>query len=41
MKGSNANSADPDQMPHNMVSDVGLQYLLTRFSIENEIKVTK
>ena len=40
-KGSNANSADPDQMPHNVASDQGLHGLLTGFSIKNRIKATK
>ena len=40
VKGSQANSADPDQMPHNVASDQGLQCLLTGFSIKNLIKVT-
>ena len=36
-----ANSADPDQMPHNVASDQVLQCLLTGFSIKNRIKVIK
>ena len=36
-----ANSADPDQMPHNVASDQGLHCLLKGFSIKNRIKVTK
>ena len=31
VKGSQANSAVPDQTPHNVASDQGLQCLLTRF----------
>ena len=41
VKGSEANSADPDQMPHNVASDQGLQCLLLGFSIKNRIKATK
>ena len=33
-----ANSADPDQMTHNVASDQCLHCLLTRFSIKNRIK---
>ena len=33
VKGSKANSADPDQMPHNVASDQGLHCLLTGFSM--------
>ena len=40
VKGSQANSADPDQMPHNVASDQGLHCLLTGFSIKNTLKVT-
>ena len=36
IKGSLANSADPDQMPPNVASDQGLHCLLTRFSIKIE-----
>ena len=36
-----ADSADPDQMPHNVASGLGLHCLLRGFSIENRIKVTK
>ena len=36
-----ANSADPDQMPHNVASDQGLHCLLTGFSIKNRNKATK
>ena len=39
--GTLANSADPDQMPHDVAADQGLHCLLTRFSIKNRIKVTK
>ena len=35
------NSADPNQMPHNVASDQGLHCLLTGFSIKDKIKVTK
>ena len=35
------NSADPDQMPHDVASDHGLHCLLTGFSIKNRIKATK
>ena len=38
VKGSLADTADPDQMPHNVASDQGLQCLLTGFSIKNRIK---
>ena len=38
VKGPLANSADPDQMPHNVASDQGLHCLLTGFSVENGIK---
>ena len=38
MKGLYANSAEPDQMPHNVASDQGLHCLLTGFSIKNRIK---
>ena len=41
VKGSQANSADPDQMPHNVASDQGLHCLLTGFSIKSRTKVTK
>ena len=41
VKGSQANSADPDQMPHNVASDQGLYCLLTEFSIKYRIKLTK
>ena len=41
MKVSLANSADPDQMPHNVASDQALQCLLTEFSIKHRIKVIK
>ena len=37
---SQANSADPDQTPHNVASDQGLQCLLTGFCIKNRIKAT-
>ena len=36
-----ANSADPDQTPHNMASDQGLYCLLTGFSIKKRIKARK
>ena len=32
-----SNSADQDQMPHNVASDQGLHCLLTEFSIKNRI----
>ena len=35
------NSADPDQMPHNVTSDQDLYCLLTGFSIKKRIKATK
>ena len=35
------NSAEPDQMPHYVASDQGLQCLLTKVSIKNRIKMTK
>ena len=41
VKGSQANIADPDQMPHNVAPDQDLQCLLTEFFIKNRIKVTK
>ena len=41
VKGSLANSADPDQMPHNVASDHGLHCLLTEVSIKNITKVAK
>ena len=41
MKGSPANSADPDQTPHNVASDQGLHCLPTGFSIRNRIKEAK
>ena len=37
VEGSEENDADPDQMPHNVASDLSLHSLLTGFSI----KVTK
>ena len=40
-RGTLANIADPDQMPHNVASDQGLHCLLTGFSIKNRIKATK
>ena len=40
IKGSYANSADSDQMPHSVASDQGLHCLLTGFSIKNKIKAT-
>ena len=33
LKGPKANSADPDQTPHNMASDQGLHCLLPEFSV--------
>ena len=36
-----ANSADPDQTPHNVASDQVLHCLLTGVSINNRIKATK
>ena len=41
LKGPEANSADPDQTPHNVASDQDLHCLLTGFSIKNKINVTK
>ena len=41
VKGSKANSADPDQTSHNVASDQGLQCLETGFSIKNRMKATK
>ena len=41
VKGSEANSADPDQMPHNVASDQDLHCLITGLSIRNRIKATK
>ena len=41
VKGSQANSVEPDQMPHNVASEQGLHFLLTGFSIKNRIKATK
>ena len=38
VKGSEANNADPDQTPHDVASDQGLQCLLTGFSVKNRIK---
>ena len=35
------NSADPDQMPQNAASDLGLHRLLTGISIRNRIKMQK
>ena len=35
MKGSKANSADPDQTSHNVTSDQGLHCLPEGFSIKN------
>ena len=40
-RGTLANSADPDQMPHDVASDQGLHCLLTGFFIKNKIKATK
>ena len=40
-KWSQANIADPDQMPHNVASDLGLHSLLTGFSIKNRLKAAK
>ena len=36
VKGSYANSADPDQTPHNVASDQGLHCLLTDFPSKTE-----
>ena len=33
--------ADPDQMPHNVLSDQGLLCLLTGFAIKSRIKTAK
>ena len=41
IEGSQANSVDPDQTPHNVASDQGLQCLLTGFSIKDRMKATK
>ena len=41
LRGPAANSADPDQTPHNVASDLGLHCLLTGFSIKIRIKATK
>ena len=41
IKGSQANSADPAQMPHNVASDQSLHCLLTGFSIKNRTKATE
>ena len=41
VKGSKANPADPDQMPHNVASDQGLHCLLPGFSIKKENKSDK
>ena len=38
VRGSLANSADPDQTSHNVASDQSLYCLLTGFSIKNRIK---
>ena len=35
LRGSKANSADPDQTPHDVASDQGLHCWLTGFSIKN------
>ena len=37
--GTYANSADPNQMPQNVVSDQGLHSLLTGISIKNKIEM--
>ena len=39
-KGSQANSADQDQTPHNVVSDQVLHCSLIGFSIQNRLKAT-
>ena len=41
VKGSEENSEDPDQMPHNVASEQGLHCLLTGFFIKSTIKATK
>ena len=41
VKESETNSADPDQTPHDVASDKGLQCLLTVFSIKDGIIATK
>ena len=41
IKESEANSADSDQMPHNVASETGLHCLRTRFSIKKRIKSDK
>ena len=38
VKGSEANSTDPDQTPHTVASDQGLHCMLTGFSIQNRMK---
>ena len=40
-KGSRANSADPDQTPHNVASDQVLHCLLTGFSMKQEYESDK
>ena len=37
--GTYANSADPVQMPQNVVSELGLHCLLTGISMQNTVKV--
>ena len=39
--GTLANSANPDQMPHNAASDKGLHCLRTLISVKNRIKMKK
>ena len=41
VKGSKANSADPDQTAHYVASDQSLHCSLTGFSMKNRIKATK
>ena len=40
-RGTQANSADPDQMSHNAVSDQGLQCLLTAIFAKTQINLKK
>ena len=40
-RGRKTTIQQPDQMPHSVESDQGLQCLLTGFSIKNRLKATK
>ena len=40
-QGSQANSADPDQMPHKAASDQGLHCFLTKFNFKKMKNTTK